>query len=251
MTKELTISKSQLPATTFEQDMSMASALVRSGLIQNFRTPEAAYAAILYGREIGFSPMQSLHALNVIQGRVGISAAGLAALALKAGGTIQEVEHTDQVCTLELTRGSTKRQFTFTLKEAERMGLLTKDNWRKMPKAMLYARAVSIGVRYLFADHVLGLYSTEELQDSVLMQEPTKAAPPTVFIAEPPKVDEAVQAPASSAVFQYDLGGLDPEKLPAAVKMLKAVGAVTEDENMMLWESPKQLQKLKNYEVRA
>jgi hypothetical protein len=51
--------------------------------------------------------------------------------------------------------------------------------------------------------------------------------------------------------FQYDLSSLDPIKLPAAAKLLKAAGAQSEDELLMLWESPKQITKLEKYEVRA
>lgn len=134
--------------------------------------------------------------------------------------------------------------------------------WRQMPRVMLTKVAKSIAIREAFPQELNGLYTEEEMPREfelprngsaaqARMAGEGVAAHPTVFIAEPPKVDEAAQAPVSSTVFQYDLGGLDPEKLPAAVKMLKAVGAVTEDENMMLWESPKQLTKLQRYEVAA
>jgi hypothetical protein len=53
---------------------------------------------------------------------------------------------------------------TWTLAMAERAGLANKQNWKRYPEAMLWARAVSQLCRMLFADCFAGAtYTTEEL----------------------------------------------------------------------------------------
>lgn len=47
------------------------------------------------------------------------------------------------------------------------MGLTEKDNWKKMPKIMLYTRCLAIGARRVAADAILGMYETSEWADVV------------------------------------------------------------------------------------
>jgi hypothetical protein len=67
----------------------------------------------------------------------------------------------------------------WTMAMAERAGLASKQNWRKYPEAMLWARAVSQLCRELFADCFAGAtYTPEELEGSV--GEPSADALPPV-----------------------------------------------------------------------
>ena len=60
---------------------------------------------------------------------------------------------------------------SFTWKDAEGQGLITKDNWKHMPREMLFARALSKGANRIGPDLLLGLYMTDELTDSLNVQE--------------------------------------------------------------------------------
>lgn len=131
-----------------------------------YKTDAAVFAAVTYGQEIGFSPMQAIQSIDVIQGKPTLSAQGMKALVLSKGGKIRDLEWTDKVCTLEGDRDGFKQTASFSIQDAQQMGLLSKDNWRRMPKLMLYARAVSILCRNLWADYLKGFYSTEEMRDS-------------------------------------------------------------------------------------
>lgn len=51
------------------QLMEVSSALVKSGLIPGVRTPEAAFALIVKGQELGLPPMAALAGITVIQGK--------------------------------------------------------------------------------------------------------------------------------------------------------------------------------------
>ena len=124
--------------------------------------------------------------------------------------------------------------------------------WRQMPRVMLTKVAKSIALREAFPQELNGTYTAEEMPAEFEQGQGTAPAkPPTVFIAEPPQATQQESQAAPQMRFQYDLSALDPTKLPAAAKLLKAAGAQSEDELLMLWESPKQIIKLEKYEVRA
>lgn len=107
--------------------------------------------------------------------------------------------------------------------------------WRQMPRVMLTKVAKSIAIREAFPQELNGLYTEEEM--------PSQYAAPKAVPVEPVVVESEVKT------FSYDLTKLDAEKLPAAIKLLEAAGATTEDELKLFWESPKQIAKLKAYEV--
>lgn len=185
-------------ANNLSQKLSMAQVLLKSGMLPtHYRSPESVLTAILYGRELGFSPIRALNSITVINGKPALEAQALKSLAIAHGGRIKTVEWSDTVCTLECTRGDWTDSATYTWQDATRAGLVSKDNWKRMPKAMLYARAVSILVRNMFADILGGLYSREEMADETLVERPkvTKIMPmpdgddiPLHFVSDPAKV---------------------------------------------------------------
>ena len=153
-------------AINLEQKLGFAKMLLVSGMLPvHYKTPEAVLTAILYGKELGFSPIRSVNAITVIQGRPTLEAQAMKALAIQKGGRVETIEWTNERCTLTCTRGDWKEEFTYTIADANLAGLSGKDNWRRMPKPMLYARCVSTLVRNMFADVLCGLYSTEEMRD--------------------------------------------------------------------------------------
>lgn len=162
----MTVSLSLLSDTPLSDMLERAQALVNSKIIPaSYDKPEKVLAACSMGQELGFSPMQSLRLFTVIQGVATLSAAGIQALCVKHGAVIATVEHDDKHCTLSIVRDGVSHLESYSLLDAQRQGLLSKDNWAKMPKQMLYARCVSTGLRKVFPDVISGLYSTEEMSD--------------------------------------------------------------------------------------
>lgn len=154
-------------ADNLAQKLSMATVLLKSGMLPtHYKSPESVLTAILYGRELGFSPIRALNSITVIQGKPTLEAQALKSLAIAHGGKIKTIEWNDNLCTLECIRGDWTDSVTYTWADATKAGLTTKDNWKRMPKPMLYARAVSTLVRNMFADILGGLYSREEMEDS-------------------------------------------------------------------------------------
>ena len=115
--------------------------------------PEALLACVLYGRELGLKPMQSLAHIDVIDGRPSPSAELLNRLIREAGHSIEVVESTDKICTLKGTRQDGESQeLSFSIEDAMRAGLTSRPVWKAYPADMLWARTIVRLSRRLFPD---------------------------------------------------------------------------------------------------
>src|SRR5262245_50876808 len=125
--------------------------------------PAEVLACILPGQELGLGPMQALRMINVIEGRPAASAELMRALVNRAGHRIDVVEAKQDSVTLAGVRSDTgsRATVTWTLKDAERAGLLKNPAWSKYPRSMLLARATSELCRAIFSDVNTGLYTPE------------------------------------------------------------------------------------------
>lgn len=184
-------------ADNLQAKLQVANILLKSGMAPaTYRSPEQVLGAVLYGRELGFSPIRALHMINVIQGKPTLAAEGLKALAIQNGGRIKTVEWTDKICTLECTRGDWVEIGSYSWEDAQTAGLTGKDNWKRMPKPMLYARCVSMLVRNMFADILGGLYSAEEMRDAIPEPRPIAVAnvrPAIELLNVDPKTGEVTE----------------------------------------------------------
>lgn len=155
----------------------------------HIKTVEEAFTISQMGKELGFATMQAFHYIIPIQGKLSLSAKATGALLRKGGVafvTVEdgvytyrgktEPEQPDQKpdgrrTTIKFIRGGLEELTTFTWKDAELQGLTTKDNWKRMPKEMLWARCLAKGANRIGADLLLGLYTIEEMTDSLNINE--------------------------------------------------------------------------------
>lgn len=158
-----------------QNEMEQLQILIDSkSLPSNIKTIEQAFTIAQFGKDLGMKPMQAFHQIYNIQGRLALSSKGLGAL-LWANGiqykTIQDFEKiedngkADYVTTIEFYRGNIVDRASFKWSDAVRAGWTTKDNWVKMPKHMMYARALALGAQRIAPDKILGLYTVEEMTD--------------------------------------------------------------------------------------
>lgn len=160
--------------------------------------PDEITGAILAGREIGLDPMTALQSIDLIDGRPAIRANTQRGLAMAAGVQFQ-VESASDTRVVMRAKGPGQDSWTtveWPLDRAKKMGLTSKQNWQKMPQAMLIARATSELCRLVAANVLLGMpYSSEELEDGVLDEAPVVDRPKTrtvrrepvhATVAEPP-----------------------------------------------------------------
>jgi hypothetical protein len=129
--------------------------------------PAAVAAAILYGRELGLEPMTSLRSINVIKGKPALSAEAMRAMVLAAGHHIAFEEMTAARCVMVGRRRGTEEttRITFTMDDAKKMGVGGGQQYSKMPRQMLAARATAELCRLIFADAIGGLMVDIEVDD--------------------------------------------------------------------------------------
>lgn len=129
---------------------------------------------IMAGREMGFGPFASANGIHIIQGKPTVGANLMAAAVRSHPRYDYRVkELTDTVCELEFfDGGKVAGPSRFTIQDAEKAELTTGKNghtWKKFPRNMLFARAMSNGVRWYAPDIFSGnvVYVPEELGASV------------------------------------------------------------------------------------
>ena len=149
----------------------LARLFAASGLFGRSGNPDAQLAQcavqLLAGMEAGCSPFQSITGIHVINGKPGFSAQILAQAIKKHPRYDYRVLQKDaMVCRIRfLENGEELGVETFTAEMAERAGLLKNPTWRSYPEAMLFARALTAGMRTHCPDALGGHtpYTPEEL----------------------------------------------------------------------------------------
>lgn len=128
---------------------------------------------MLSARELGIPPCQALNGgINLIKGKIEISARMMNALIRRAGHQLTTVELEDTHCTVMGKRCDTgeTQTLTYSIKDAQKAGLVKSGGgWEKFPKDMLFARAMSRLARQLFSD-VIGIgYVEGEIKDGEIL----------------------------------------------------------------------------------
>ena len=125
-----------------------------------------AAAAVLAGAEVGLSPLAALRSFDIIQGVAAPRALTLRAIAQSIGCQFQTLHEDDVRVQMRARRpGGEWETVEWTIAQAQALGLATKDNWKKQPRAMLVARATAELARRVAADRILGLGYAAEEQD--------------------------------------------------------------------------------------
>jgi len=139
--------------------------------------PEAVFAAILYGDELGLGPMQSLNSIHVIEGKPSMSPELMRALVARAGHRLDVKLASNDKVVLWGKRADNGSEATveWSMKDAQQAGLAGRGAWKTYPRAMLLARATSEICRQIFSDCIMGLSYTPEEASSIAGVEWTDA----------------------------------------------------------------------------
>lgn len=144
--------------------------------------------AVLYGVEIGLSPMQALNNVIIIHNRPSLYADTMVALVQAAGHEIWTESVTDTTAVVCGRRDGSQavERCEFTMARAKKAGYTRNDKYDKDPQAMLYARAASIACRHTAPEVLKGIASFEEIQDDQRPSRPGLAPVPVapVSVAE-------------------------------------------------------------------
>jgi hypothetical protein len=153
------IKQQQLP---INEIMSMGKAFQESGMFPDIKSAAQAIVKIQAGQEIGITPFAAMTGIHIIQGRPTIGA-GLIASKVKSSVKYdyKVKEMTEKACILEFYEGKELIGVSsFTLEDAKKAQTKNLD---KFPKNMLFARAISNGVKWFCPDIFNGpVYTPEE-----------------------------------------------------------------------------------------
>lgn len=144
--------------------LSIGETFFKSGMFADIKSAQQAVVKIMAGAEMGISPFQAMSGIHIIQGKPTIGA-GLMASRVKASGkyNYKVLEMTDTNCIIEFYEGGNPMGMSsFTIEDAKKAGT---KNLERFPRNMLFARAMSNGVRWYCPDIYEGpVYVPEEME---------------------------------------------------------------------------------------
>ncbi len=166
----------QLPITEI---MSIGKAFAESGMFADTKSAAQAIVKIQAGQEIGIPPFAAMTGIHIISGKPTIGA-GLIASRVKGSGKYdyKVVKQDDKSCSIDFYQGKEIiGNSTFTIEDAKKAQTKNLD---KFPKNMLFARAISNGVKWFCPDVFSGpVYVPEEMEAPVVTQDvPHEEVPP-------------------------------------------------------------------------
>lgn len=156
--------------------LSIGETFYKSGMFSDIKSAQQAVVKIMAGAEMGISPFQAMSGIHIIQGKPTIGA-GLMASRVKSSGkyNYKIVEMDEKICKIQFyeqcavlgdkhnNKGWNEIGVsTFTIEDAKKAGT---KNLERFPRNMLFARAMSNGVRWYCPDIYEGpVYVPEEME---------------------------------------------------------------------------------------
>jgi len=151
----------------FDEMQRAAMALYKSGYFTDAKSEAQAVVKVMAGAELGLPPFASMTGIHIIQGKPALGANVIATLVKNDPRYNYHPSVTNEKeCVIEwYENGNKTGESSFTMEEAKAAGLTGKDNWKKFPSDMLFARAITRGSRR-YAPGIFGgspIYTPEEL----------------------------------------------------------------------------------------
>ena len=195
----------------FDQLQRAAIALQESGYFKDVTSKAQAIVKVMAGAELGLPPFASMAGIHIIQGKPVLGANVIATLVKNDPRydykvTTDPADQNTEMLLEWFEPGPMKTWQSvgvagYTMDEAKAAGLTGKDNWKKYPSDMLFARAISRGARR-FAPGIFGgspIYTPDELGadvdedgntivDSVMVDVPVQTSTVTITDETQPQV---------------------------------------------------------------
>jgi hypothetical protein len=146
----------------------LADDLLKSNLFPAAKSLPGVISIIQYGSELGMGPVAALQTMSIVNGRIAMESKAMLGLFKRMGGKVKIIEKTPARAEVKFWYAGDEEQAhteTFTMKDADRIGLSSKQVWKQYPEEMLYWRCVAKGLRAYDPNVIMGLYSREEMQD--------------------------------------------------------------------------------------
>lgn len=185
---------------TVDDHKQFAMAAWAAGVLEDGDKTRAVGIALVkmqYGAEVGLGPMSAIAGVHLIKGKPSLGA-GIVASRIQAHPLFRfrQLEQTATSCTLRFWEREAEGaawehvgDSTYTLADAKLAGLEGNANWKKHPRSMLFARALTDGARRFCPVVFSGsVYTPEELSDGQVLEADFAPVPE----AEPPSGGGAV-----------------------------------------------------------
>lgn len=156
----------QVP-TNIAEIKQFAEMFAKSGYFQDAREMAQAAVKIIAGAECGVKPFAAMNGIYIVKSRTTMSANLMATLVKTSGRyNYKIVEITGQNCRIDFyENGEKSGESSFSRQDAVTAGT---QNLDKFARNMLFARAMSNGVRWFCPDVTAGpVYTPEELGEEV------------------------------------------------------------------------------------
>ena len=185
--------ENQIVKSSLTEIMSIGKAFHESGLFPDIKSAAQAIVKITAGAEMGIPPFAAMSGIHIIQGKPTVGA-GLMAANVKGSGKYdyRVMESTEKVCSIDFFQRAIDKDAktvfekignsTFTIEDAKKAQTKNLD---KFPKNMLFARAISNGVKWFCPDifngpvyvpeEMDGLQKTEDVKHEEVKTEPKPA----------------------------------------------------------------------------
>lgn len=179
--------------------MNMGKMFADSGMFPDIKSAAQAVVKMQAGQEMGIPPFQAMNGIHIIQGKATVGS-GLMASRVKASGKYdyKVIQQDDKMCSIDFYKGKEKLgNSTFTIDDAKKAGTKNMD---KFPKNMLFARAISNGVKWYTPDVFAGPVYVPEEMDQVTEDVPHEEIPPTPPAPEKKRLTDDAIAKAAARI---------------------------------------------------
>ena len=197
-----------LPVTSMQEVAAAGELVARSGML-GAQTPAEGFLVVATCLQEKISFLQFSETYNIIKGKIAIKSEAMLARLLSLGGEYEVISHTPERAALKLKYKSAEYLSDVTWEEIQKEtftrkadGKTLKDNWStpRRRAQMMWARAVSDGVRVVCPLASRGSYTPEEVEDFDERPAPRQAVPVPVEPAPMiPPATSASPAPALTA----------------------------------------------------
>lgn len=212
---------SGLVPTTMAEVMELSELMAKSEMVPKIyqNKPGNVVVAILAGHPLGLNPFAACQSFAVINGTPSLFGDALLGI-VKGSGLLPSIKESisddGQVATCYIQRrGEDIVCRTFTMDEAKKAGLLTKQGpWQAYPKRMLQMRARAFALRDVFPDILRGIGIAEEQEDVAV------AAAATIVVEQPKNLGAGAVKAALQAANE------EPEVKVAAKASTKTAAAI-------------------------
>ena len=206
--------------------MTISKLFAESGMFSDIKSAAQAAVKIQCGQELGIPPFAAMSGIHIIAGKPTIGA-GLMAAKIKGSNKYdyKVVQSDEKACIIDFYEGKDKiGTSTFTIEDAKKAGTKNID---KYPKNMLFARAISNGVKWFTPDiYDAPVYVPEEMQDIQTIE--TEA----IVITDPLEGAKAIAT--INACNDIEVLEATYKSLPTAIQRDKAVILAAKERKALL-----------------